>query len=79
MSAKLGRTVFVRIVYTTHLTLRPILLIGWLPSLICYDDSIGGEIKASSIGVGDYESVQVEEMLPLRAVDVSASLGGSES
>lgn len=54
--------------YTTHLTLRPILLIGWLPSLICYDDSIGGEIKASSIGVGDYDSVQVEGMLPLRAV-----------
>ena len=52
--------------YTAHLTLRPILLIGWLPSLVCYDDSMGGEIKASNIGVGDYDSVQVWVMLPVR-------------
>lgn len=73
VSAK-GRTQFVQMVYTAYLTLRPILSIGWLPSLVCYDDSMGGEIKASNIGVGDYESVQVQVMLPVRGVRKSASL-----
>ena len=37
------------IVQTAYLTLRPIASIGWLPSIMGYDDNSGGEIKA-----GDY-------------------------
>lgn len=63
-------------VYTTHLTLRPITSIGWLPSITSYDDNSGGEIKADDYCVGDYESVQVDKASNPRAeemVDAFAS------
>ena len=50
--------------YMACLTLRPIASIGWLPSIMSYDDNSGREIKAGDYWRKELRQCSSKEMLP---------------